>query len=121
MKHGTNKNNRKAMHVDTLNFEQTQSQNVTPLLPSSLQNKPYNQHIHTFKNRGYRNGLPSRAFRNSPVFMDIIRDIRYKNVQTFQETVHRHKWLISDLTFSDKLDILQSDFMSGEARLRSDG
>ena len=34
----------------------------------------------------------------------------------FKKTVHRHQWLISNLTFSDKLDILQSDFTSGEAR-----
>ena len=29
------------------------------------------------------------------------------------KTVHKHKWLVSHNTFSDKLDILHSDFTSG--------
>ena len=34
----------------------------------------------------------------------------------FNKKVHRHKWLVSHITFSDKLDILHSEFVSVEAR-----
>ena len=34
----------------------------------------------------------------------------------FKKTVHQQKWPVSNLTFTDKLDILQSDVTSGEAR-----
>ena len=40
---------------------------------------------------------------------------------SFKKTEHRHKFLVSHLTFSDKLDVLYSEFMSGEARARRDG
>ena len=33
-----------------------------------------------------------------------------------KKIVHQHKWLVSHITFSDKLDILSSNFKSGEAR-----
>ena len=38
----------------------------------------------------------------------------------FKKKVHQRKWLVSRLTFSDKLDILQSNLTSGEARSGSD-
>ena len=34
----------------------------------------------------------------------------------FKKTVHRHKFLVSHLTFSDKLDIINSYFTPGEVR-----
>ena len=34
----------------------------------------------------------------------------------FKKTVHQHKWMVSNLNFSDKLDILHSDFTSEESR-----
>ena len=39
----------------------------------------------------------------------------------FKKIVHRKKWLVSHLTFSDKLYILQFNFTSGEERWGSDG
>ena len=39
----------------------------------------------------------------------------------FNKTVHQHKWMVSYLNFSDKLYKLQSNFMSGEAKLGSNG
>ena len=39
----------------------------------------------------------------------------------FKKTIHQHKWLVSHLTFVDKLDMLQSNFKSGESRSGSDG
>ena len=39
----------------------------------------------------------------------------------FKKTVHQHKWLVSHITFSDKLDIIQSNFTSGEMRSGSNG
>ena len=44
-----------------------------------------------------------------------------KLLKAFNKIVHAHKWLVSHLTFSNKLDILQSDFMSGEARSVTNG
>ena len=38
-----------------------------------------------------------------------------------KKTVHQHKWMVSYLNFSDKLYKLQSNFMSGEAKLGSNG
>ena len=43
-----------------------------------------------------------------------------KMCTAFKKTVHQHKWLVSHLTFSDKLDVLQSHFTSGEASSGSD-
>ena len=40
---------------------------------------------------------------------------------SFKKIVHQHKLLVSHLNFSDKLDILHSNFTSGEARSGSDG
>ena len=39
----------------------------------------------------------------------------------FKNTEQQHKWMVSHLTFSDKLDALYSEFTSGEAREVSDG
>ena len=39
----------------------------------------------------------------------------------FNKTEHRHTYLVSHLTFSDKLDTLYSEFTSGEARSGIDG
>ena len=49
-------------------------------------------------------------------------DTSYTKLHTpFNKTVHQHKWLVSHLTLSDKLDMLQSDFTSGEARSGNNG
>ena len=40
---------------------------------------------------------------------------------SFKKIEHHHKWLVSHLTFSDKLDVLYSEFTSGEARAGNDG
>ena len=91
------------------------------LLPSSLQNKPHNQHIHTFTDRSYRNGLPSRAISTSPGISKKKYTSNIKLRTSFKKTSHWHKWLVSHLNFSDKLDILQYNFTSGEARSGIDG
>ena len=39
----------------------------------------------------------------------------------FKKTENQQKWLVSYLTFSDKLDALYSDFTSGKARVDSNG
>ena len=39
----------------------------------------------------------------------------------FNKTEHRHKFLVSHFTFSDKLEALYSDFTSGGAMVGSDG
>ena len=39
----------------------------------------------------------------------------------FKKTFHQHKQLLLHLTFSDKLDVLQSDFTSDEAKSGCDG
>ena len=38
----------------------------------------------------------------------------------FKNTLYQHKWLVSHLTSSEKLDTLQSDFTPGEARSGGD-
>ena len=35
----------------------------------------------------------------------------------FKKTEHKHRWLLSHLTFSDKFEALYSDFASGEVRV----
>ena len=44
-----------------------------------------------------------------------------KLCSSFKKTEHRHKWIVSYLTLSDKLDTLYSGFTSGEARAGIDG
>ena len=36
-------------------------------------------------------------------------------------TKHQHKWMVTHITFSDKLDVIYSDFTSGQAIEGSDG
>ena len=36
------------------------------------------------------------------------------------QTKHQHKWMVTHLTFSDKLEVLYSDFKYGQARAGSD-
>ena len=48
---------------------------ATPLLPSSPQNKPHKQHIHTFTDMSYQNGIPSRSIRTSSELSKIRRHI----------------------------------------------
>ena len=45
----------------------------------------------------------------------------FKLRTNFKKTEHRHKWMVSHLTLSDKLDALYSDFTLVELRAGSDG
>ena len=40
---------------------------------------------------------------------------------SFKKVVHRQKWMVSQLTYTDKLGIQQSNFASGQMRSGSDG
>ena len=39
----------------------------------------------------------------------------------FKKTKHRHKWLVTHLTFSNKLGVLYANFTAGNVRSGSDG
>ena len=56
--------------------------------------------------------------------MDSAKEVNTSDTKlctAFNRTVHRHKCLVSHLTFSDKLDTLQSEFTSGKARSGRNG
>ena len=57
----------------------------TPLLISSLQNKPHKKHPHTVTDRSYQNGLPSRAIRNPPGLSKRRGHIGVKTAHSLQE------------------------------------